>query len=153
MLSGLIPPQELQLAFDLLFAAVLGGVIGLEREFKQRPAGLRTLILVSVGTALFAATATFAFGEASDGASRIIANIVVGLGFLGSGAVLKTDDTVRGLTTAASIWAVAAIAVAVALNLYFLAIVAEVIVLITLFGLRYLERQLGTEDDSKPGSK
>ena len=127
MLFGLIPARELQLAFDLLFAAILGGVIGLEREYKHRPAGLRTLILVSVGTALFAATATFAFGEASDGASRIIANIVVGLGFLGSGAVLKTDDTVKGLTTAASIWAVAAIAVAVALNLYFLAIVAEVI--------------------------
>lgn len=144
MLFGLIPAQELQLAFDLLFAAVLGGVIGLEREYKQRPAGLRTLILVSVGTALFAATATFAFGEASDGASRIIANIVVGLGFLGSGAVLKTDDSVKGLTTAASIWAVAAIAVAVALNLYFLAIVAEVIVLLTLFVLRRFESQLPT---------
>lgn len=139
MVLGLIPAHELQLAFDLLFAAILGGLIGLERESQHRPAGLRTLILVSVGAALFAATATFAFGDQSDGASRVIANIIVGIGFLGSGAVLKHEDSVQGLTTAASIWAVAAIAIAVALNLYFLAVVAEVIVLVTLFVLRRFE--------------
>lgn len=139
MILGLIPASELQLALDLLFAAFLGGLIGLERESKHRPAGLRTLILVSVGAALFAATATFAFGDKSDGASRIVANIIVGIGFLGSGAVLKHEDSVQGLTTAASIWAVAAIAIAVALNMYFLAVVAEVIVLVTLFVLRRFE--------------
>lgn len=146
MVFELIPADELQLAFDLVFAAILGGLIGLEREYKNRPAGLRTLILVAVGAALFAATATFAFGEESDGASRIIANIAVGIGFLGSGVVLKQDDSVTGLTTAASIWAVAAIAIAVALNLYFLAVVAEAIVLGTLFLLRRLEDGIGAAD-------
>ncbi len=141
MFLGLIPAQEAQLAFDLLFAAILGGLIGLEREYNQRPAGLRTLILVSVGAALFAAAATFAFGDKSDGASRIIANIAVGIGFLGSGVVLKQDDSVTGLTTAASIWAVAAISIAVAMNMYFLAVVAELIVLVTLFVLRRFEEK------------
>jgi putative Mg2+ transporter-C (MgtC) family protein len=148
MIFGFIPAQELQLAFDLLFAAILGGLIGLEREYKQRPAGLRTLILVSVGAALFAASATFAFGSASDGASRIIANIIVGIGFLGSGAVLKQENNVQGLTTAASVWAVAAIAIAVALNLYFLAVVAELLVLITLFVLRRFEPKSEADDSS-----
>jgi putative Mg2+ transporter-C (MgtC) family protein len=142
LVLGIIPAQELQLAFDLLVAAVLGGLIGLEREYQQRPAGLRTLILVSVGAALFAATAAYAFGAQSDGASRILANIIVGIGFLGSGAVLKNEDSVKGLTTAASIWAVAAIAIAVALNFYFLAIVAEVLVLVTLFVLRKFEEHI-----------
>jgi putative Mg2+ transporter-C (MgtC) family protein len=142
MVLGFIPSQELQLAFDLLFAAILGGLIGLEREYKNRTAGLRTLILVSVGAALFAATASYAFGEDSDGASRIIANIIVGIGFLGSGAVLKQGDNVQGLTTAASIWAIAAIAIAVALNLYFLAVVAEILVLATLAILRRLEEKI-----------
>lgn len=141
MILGLIPAQEAQLAFDLIFAAILGGLIGFEREYNQRPAGLRTLILVAVGAALFAATATFAFGDKSEGASRIIANIAVGIGFLGSGVVLKQQDSVTGLTTAASIWAVAAISIAVALNLYFLAIVAESIVLVTLFVLRRFEEK------------
>jgi putative Mg2+ transporter-C (MgtC) family protein len=142
MVLGIIPAQEIQLAFDLLFAAILGGLIGLEREYKNRTAGLRTLILVSVGAALFAATASYAFGADSDGASRIIANIIVGIGFLGSGAVLKQGDSVQGLTTAASIWAIAAIAIAVALNLYFLAVVAEIVVLATLAILRRLEQKL-----------
>lgn len=142
MLFGLVSAKEAQLAFDLIFAAILGGLIGLEREFRHRPAGLRTLILVSVGAALFGATATFAFGSASDATSRILANIVVGVGFLGSGAVLKQEDSVQGLTTAASIWAVAAIAIAVALNLYFLAVVAEVLVLGTLFVMRKFENKL-----------
>jgi putative Mg2+ transporter-C (MgtC) family protein len=126
----------------MFFAAILGGLIGLEREYQQRPAGLRTLILVSVGAALFAAVGAYAFGAESDGASRLIANIIVGIGFLGSGAVLKSDDSVKGLTTAASIWAVAAIAVAVALNLYFLAIAVEIIVLVTLFVLRRFEQHI-----------
>ncbi len=148
MFLGLIPFQELQLAFDLVFAAVLGGLIGLEREYKNRPAGLRTLILISVGAALFAATASFAFGDASEGASRVVANIIVGIGFLGSGAVIKQDDSVQGLTTAASIWAIAAIAIAVALNLYFLAVVAEILVLATLFLLRRLEDRIPTKEES-----
>lgn len=153
MFLGLIQWSELQLAFDLLFAAILGGLIGLEREFQNRSAGLRTLILVSVGAALFGGTAIFAFGPGSDGASRILANIIVGIGFLGSGVVLKQEGTVHGLTTAASIWAVAAIAIAVSLNLYFLAIVAEVIVLVTLYVLRKLEQRLGTADSDAGSAK
>ena len=76
----------------------------------------------------------------------VVANIIVGIGFLGTGAVIKQNDSDQGLTTAASVWAVAAIAIAVALNLYFLAVVAELLVLFTLFVLRRFESKSGSSD-------
>jgi putative Mg2+ transporter-C (MgtC) family protein len=103
---------------------VLGGIIGAEREFSGHPAGLRTNILVAVGSCLFTILSIKAFpltGNAQDTA-RVAAQIVTGVGFLGAGAVIQTKRAVHGLTTAATIWMVAAVGMATATDLYLLAI-------------------------------
>jgi putative Mg2+ transporter-C (MgtC) family protein len=122
--------HQLQQAFQWTFfwrlslAAVLGGIIGAEREFSGHPAGLRTNILVAVGSCLFTILSIEAFpltGNAQDTA-RVAAQIVTGVGFLGAGAVIQTKRAVHGLTTAATIWMVAAVGMATATDLYLLAI-------------------------------
>ncbi len=141
MILGLIPAHEAQLALNVFLAALFGGLIGIEREIDKRPAGLRTHMLVCVGAALFAMIGTSYFAN-SDDVSRVWQNILTGVGFLGAGAVFKDVGTVRGLTTAAGIWVVAAIGLAIAAQLYFLATIAEVIVLITLYLLRRFESRV-----------
>ncbi len=133
--------QELDIVIKLVLAAVLGGLVGLEREHDKRPAGLRTNMLICIGSTLFGLIATYYFKDTGD-ISRMWQNILTGVGFLGAGAVIKEEHTVHGLTTAAGIWAVAGIGLAVAAGLYFLAGVAEVIILVTLFILRYVEHHL-----------
>jgi putative Mg2+ transporter-C (MgtC) family protein len=123
-----------------MLATVLGGLVGLEREYHKRPAGLRTNILVCIGAAMFGMVGVYAF-QSQDAASRIIANIVVGIGFLGAGAVMKDEQTVHGLTTAATVWVVAALGVAIAVKFYFLAIASEVLILVTLYVLRRFEKR------------
>lgn len=134
-----ISDNELRIGFNLVLAAVFGGLIGIEREMDKRPAGLRTHMLICVGAVLFATIATSYFTHTDD-ISRLWQNIITGIGFLGAGAVFKEEGTVRGLTTAAGIWVVAAIGLAIAAQLYFVATVAEVIVLITLYVLRRFEK-------------
>jgi putative Mg2+ transporter-C (MgtC) family protein len=94
-------------------AVVAGAIIGFDREVREKPAGLRTLTLVSLGSAVFTLTA---LDHAADGTSRVIQGIVTGVGFLGAGTIIRgqTEHSVRGLTTAASIWLAAAIGVACA---------------------------------------
>src|SRR5213075_998798 len=114
----------LPLTYDVVFirlsaAVTVGAVIGLDRELRRKPAGLRTLALVSLGSAVFVLAATDSSGGVSyDAASRSIQGVVTGVGFLGAGAILRGDgDTsVRGLTTAASIWLAAASGVACGLG-------------------------------------
>ena len=127
--------MQLQQAFDwaalwrLTLAAVLGGVVGIERELSGHPAGLRTNILVAVGSCLFTILSIKAFpltGSAQDTA-RVAAQVVTGVGFLGAGAVIQTKRAVQGLTTAATIWLVAAVGMAAATDLYLLAIATTVI--------------------------
>ena len=134
-------PPELNMLVSLLLAALFGGLIGLEREFHHHPAGLRTNMLVCIGACMFSLIAIQGFSTA-DQSSRIIANVLVGIGFLGAGAVLKEQATVHALAGAATIWIVAAMGVALALKLYPLAISAEVIVLITLFVLGQIEQRI-----------
>ena len=122
---------ELNMAIRLLIAAVLGGLIGFERARAAKPAGLRTHLLVCVGAALFTIISIYAFGEGSD-PSRVAAGVVVGIGFLGAGTILRQEKAVVGLTTAATIWAVAAIGVATGAGLNIIAAVAAAIVLIAL---------------------
>lgn len=112
-------------------AAVLGGLVGIEREITRRPAGIRTHMLVCMGCALFTELST-AFGSVSP--DRVAGQIVTGVGFLGAGTILRTGLEVKGLTTAASIWAVAAIGMAVAVGGPFLwvAVVATAMTLGTL---------------------
>ncbi len=135
---ALIQP-DLEMLASLLLSAIFGGLIGLERESHHRPAGLRTNMLVCVGACMFSLISTYGFAS-PDQSSRIIANVLVGVGFLGAGAVMKDEMSVHGLTTAATIWTVAALGVAIALKMYFLAGSAEVIILFTLFFVRRFEK-------------
>ncbi len=132
-------------------AALLGGIIGIEREFREREAGLRTHMLVAVGAALFTVVSAFGFRDvlgSGSGAfvrldpSRISAQIVSGIGFLGAGAIIRQGLSIRGLTTAATLWAVAAIGMASGAGSYAAAVITTVLVLIMLWPLRLVGRLL-----------
>ncbi len=116
------------LFFRLTLAAILGGIVGIERELTGHPAGLRTNILISTSSCLFTILSLRAFpltGNAQDTA-RVAAQIVTGVGFLGAGAVIQTKKAVHGLTTAATIWMVAAVGMAAATELYMLGIMTAI---------------------------
>ena len=136
-------PSETDLLLRVLLAALLGGAIGFDREVRQKPAGMRTHMLVAVGAALFYAAGVLILGEASgtDFAGdvlRVPAAIVTGVGFLGAGAILREGDRVTGLTTAAGIWVVAAIGLLAAAGFYILAIGGTVLVLLIVNILSWL---------------
>lgn len=115
----------------LLVAAALGGVLGLERERKGRAAGVKTHILVSIGSALFVLAPLLAGIDPGD-ITRVMQGIVSGIGFLGAGAILKlgTDERIKGLTTAAGIWMTSAIGMAVGMGLQLVAVVATLVALL-----------------------
>src|SRR5438034_3703732 len=122
----------------ILLAFFLGGVIGYERESVQRPAGLRTHMLVAAGSAAFTVVSVFGFvgqGTVRDPA-RVAAQIVTGVGFLGAGTIWRTSSTVRGLTTAASIWLVAAIGVLIGAGMYAVAVFTTALGYVALQWLR-----------------
>jgi putative Mg2+ transporter-C (MgtC) family protein len=134
-------PSDLELLGRLLLAAVLGGLVGAERELADQPAGLRTHMLLTIGACLFTLISAYGFGAPTD-PSRLAAQIVTGIGFLGGGAIVRHGLTIRGLTTAASIWATASLGVAVGVGRYLLAAGATVLVVLTLFGLRVVRNRL-----------
>ncbi len=113
----------------LIFAVIAGGLIGLEREVVHRPAGVRTHMLVCLGAALFVLVTLETLPNET---ARIIAGIATGIGFLGAGTIFKAENEVHGLTTAASIWAVAAVGIAVGLGYYLMMLIAVVLILIIL---------------------
>jgi putative Mg2+ transporter-C (MgtC) family protein len=123
----------------LVLAAILGGIIGLERELKHRPAGLRTNMFICFGAALFTVLSRALAGVPSDNA-RIAAQIIPGIGFIGAGSILHTRGLTSGLTTAATLFVVASVGMAAGGGLYMTAAFATVVVLITLFALGHLER-------------
>jgi len=128
----------------LFMAAALGSVIGFERERLLWAAGIRTHMLVCVGACLFMIVSYYGFGPALGpnvvlDPSRVAAQVVSGIGFLGAGAILARGEIVKGLTTAASIWTVAAIGLAVGGGLYFAAGVSTVVILVILAGVKPLE--------------
>jgi putative Mg2+ transporter-C (MgtC) family protein len=122
---------------QIVIAAALGASIGLERELSAQPAGLRTHALVSLGAALF--TLAGANLPGSD-PTRIAAQVVTGIGFLGGGAILREGVSIRGLTTAASLWVTAAIGLAIGLRWWFAAIATTVLALTVLSLVKYAER-------------
>lgn len=132
--------------FRILLAVVLGGLVGFEREYHGRAAGLRTHILVCLGSALvtlacmglLAAEITAGSAIRSDPA-RIAAGVITGIGFLGGGVIMRTRDQVRGLTTAASIWFIAGLGVIIGLGFTTIAVTTTIIEQITLIGLAYFE--------------
>lgn len=135
--------ENLDLFLRLLLAAVLGGLVGFERERNNRPAGLRTHILVCVGSTLVMIVSVVGFsgelGPRGDQA-RIAAQVVSGIGFLGAGTIMRQGSAIRGLTTAASLWVVAAIGLAVGVGLLGPAVFATTLVLASLFSLSGLEK-------------
>jgi putative Mg2+ transporter-C (MgtC) family protein len=132
----------------LVLAALLGSVVGIDRERLRWAAGLRTHMLVCVGSCLFLIVSAFGFSEALKAdhvtldPSRIAAQVVSGIGFLGAGTILLRGEFVKGLTTAASLWAVAAIGLAVGSGLYVAAVSTTVIMMIILAGVKPLEERL-----------
>jgi putative Mg2+ transporter-C (MgtC) family protein len=131
-------------------AALLSGAVGFEREAAQKAAGLRTHILVGLGAALFGLLSIEGF-QAPD-PSRIAAQVVTGIGFLGAGAIFREGRLVRGLTTAAGLWTVAAIGLAAGAGMFAVAVAATVVTLIVLYGLRYVDRIVAarTEESAVP---
>jgi putative Mg2+ transporter-C (MgtC) family protein len=133
----------------LLLATLLGGAIGIERELAGKPAGLRTNILICVGSALFTQLSVdiARIGFTPSGApygdtTRITAQIVSGIGFLGAGAILQSQGSILGLTTAATIWVVAAIGAAIGAGAYVDALGSTAVIMLVLVGLRPVERRL-----------
>ena len=122
----------------LLLAGGLGAVLGAEREFRRKPAGLRTNILIAIGAALFTITSILLAGEGGS-ADRVAAQVVTGIGFLGAGAILRYRGSVHGMTTAATIWVNAAIGMTAGVGAFSLAIAAAVITLIVLLVLPFIE--------------
>lgn len=133
-------PIQLEMVLRLLLATVLGMIVGFERLHAHKPAGLRTHMLVCIGAALFTVISIYGFGSGSD-PSRVAAGIVTGIGFLGAGAIIHAQDGgLHGLTTASSIWAVAAIGMAAGTGMYIVAAVATGIVLVVLYVLKRVEK-------------
>ena len=128
--------NDFELLGRLLLAAVLGGAIGAERELNDQAAGLRTHMLLTIGACLFTLVSAYGFGAGPRDPSRLAAQIVTGIGFLGGGAIVRHGLTVKGLTTAASIWATASVGVAVGAGQYVLGVGGAVLVSVTLLGLR-----------------
>ena len=125
-------PIELEMVLRLLMAVALGAIIGYQRERAGKPAGLRTHVLICVGAALFTMASIYSFGAAAD-PSRVAAGIVIGIGFLGAGAIIRREGgVVEGLTTAATIWVVAAIGLTAGAGLYIVSAITTGVILIML---------------------
>ena len=158
-----VSPLELTMVLRLIVAAVLGGIVGMERGSGDRPAGFRTHILVCVGSALFMLVSIYGFDDIAPvtttleddigtrrDTARIAAQVVSGIGFLGAGTILHGGLTIKGLTTAASLWIVSAIGLAVGSGMYLLSTVATMLTMLTLVTFRTWEKRFaGTRSDRR----
>jgi len=157
-------PFEVEMLIRLLLSVVLGGVIGYEREHTSRPAGFRTHILVCVGAALVMVTSEFTFSKYSGltdiDPTRLGAQVISGVGFLGAGTIIRDGFNVRGLTTAASLWAVSCVGIAAGAGFYSGAVVATIFIFLTLITLKKAEKHFSkknryrtfiVESDNAPG--
>ena len=130
---------QIDILVRVTVALLLGAIVGIEREYRGHPAGVRTLAMVSVGSCIFTAAGLFLFPGHMTDPTRIAAQVVTGVGFLGAGAIFRAQDGVKGLTTAATVWVVAAIGMATGFGLYVLATGAALLVLIALALIRPIE--------------
>ena len=158
-----VSPLELTMVQRLIVAAILGGIVGMERGSGDRPAGFRTHILVCVGSALFMLVSIYGFDDIAPvtttleddigtrrDTARIAAQVVSGIGFLGAGTILHEGLTIKGLTTAASLWIVSAIGLAVGSGMYLLSTVATMLTMLTLVTFRTWEKRFaGTRSDRR----
>jgi putative Mg2+ transporter-C (MgtC) family protein len=143
--SGDMPP--------ILLAVFCGSIIGIERQFKHKPAGLRTNIMICLGAAVFTLISEKMASGTQGEITRIAAQIVTGVGFLGAGAVIQDRGGIYGLTTAATIWLVASIGMACGARLYYLAIVTTVLALVVLIGLGRIDKYFERSDEKQNKSR
>jgi putative Mg2+ transporter-C (MgtC) family protein len=144
-----------QIIFQLVMAVFLGALIGLEREFKERGAGLKTYSLVSLGSCLFAVTgmALFKFSTAEPGfnfgSSAIIQAVAMGIGFIGAGVIFQKESKIEGITTAAGLWVTAAMGMAVGLGFYFISFITTLLIIIIFIGFGFFENKILREELEK----
>ena len=131
----MIDPAQLDMVIKLIVALALGLVVGIEREFVGKEAGTKTYSLVTLGAALFT---IISFDPNFPDPSRVIAQIITGIGFIGAGLIIFHENKIHGLTTAAGLWTMAGVGVAAGMGYYFLAVVSTLLVLFILFVLRKL---------------
>lgn len=136
-----------EVTFRLVFAMLIGALIGTEREYTHRPAGMRTHMLVALGSCAVMITSQLIFCQyraygATPDPARLSAQVITGIGFLGAGTILKEGASIKGLTTAASIWAVACLGVAVGGGYYTVGLAGGVCILVTLIVFEWLQKQL-----------
>lgn len=146
-----------QIFLRLTLSVFLSGLIGLERQMHRRTAGLRTHILVCLGSCLIMLTSLYVFdiykNKAPLDPGRIAAGVITGIGFLGAGTIIREREGVRGLTTAASLWVVAGIGLAVGIGFYSASLFTTVLALIVLFFLRYIEGRVFDKEEEKNSSR
>lgn len=140
---------DIEMAIRLAIAALCGAGVGYQREHANKAAGFRTHILVALGSALFTVVSLFGFSANADPA-RVAAQVVVGIGFIGAGAILHSRASVTGLTTAASIWVTAAIGMAAGVGMYFVTILTTAIVLAVLQLQKHREVQVEQSTSQHP---
>jgi putative Mg2+ transporter-C (MgtC) family protein len=142
--------SEIDFVIRLCLAFAAGGIIGMERSSRRQVAGLRTHILIAVGACCLMLISIWLPQQLNSGdPGRIAAQVVSGIGFLGAGAIIRLGNTIRGLTTAASLWLTAAIGLSIGAGMFIVAITAEILAIITLMLLNRLERKLFPEDNWK----
>jgi len=137
--------KELILRFAL--AILWGGIIGSERQYRSKSAGFRTMIMISLGACFFTIISKIIGGE--NNADRIASNIVSGIGFIGAGVIFRGDNRVNGITTAATIWVVAAVGMGIGAGYYFAAAVSSILMILILAILPYIERFIDELNQSK----
>lgn len=130
-------PSFAVLLFRVLLVIIIGGAIGAEREYRSKSAGFRTMILICLGSFLFTTFSIFITDNSPD---RIASNIVTGIGFLGAGVIYRSDNRINGITTAATIWATAALGMGIAVGQYVIVVVGAIIVLAALYLFTRLEK-------------
>jgi len=146
-----LSPDIFEYLIKILLSILLGALIGIERELTHHWAGLRTHILVCLGSTLFMFITSFQYTAPQAGviinidATRLAAGVITGIGFLGAGVIFKEGANVKGLTTAASIWVTAAIGLLIGINYYILAVVATLLILAVLYSDRFLEEYVFKE--------
>ncbi len=141
---------QLELAAFLVLSAILSMAIGMDRQANEQPAGLRTHMLVGIGSCLFTMLSIYAFPNTETG--RVAAQVVSGIGFLGAGTILQRKGNIHHLTTAASIWATAAVGMAVGVGAWFLAIIATIIIWFVLSILRRFKERVYKTSNGNGGN-
>ena len=146
--------NDAEIIIRLVLSLILSGLIGLERQMHRRTAGLRTHILVSLGSCLIMLTSLYIFdiykNEVPLDPARIAAGVITRIGFLGAGTIIREREGVKGLTTAASLWVVAGIGLATGCGFYKAALFTTILALLTLFFLKYIERiMFGKEEQER----